>query len=129
MAPRRCSFGIDAECVLDLAAGTGKLSEHLAARFRKRGRGLEPLPEMRAVLQRNVPSEVRAVAGTAERVPLDNAFVDAVFVADAFHWFDSELADGTSIERVLRPHGVARCLLQRVASRFPTRPQSLRRSH
>ena len=56
--------GIDAECVLDLAAGTGKLTAVLAERFASVV-AVEPLPEMRAVLQRNVP-EVRAVAGTAE---------------------------------------------------------------
>jgi len=94
--------GIDAECVLDLAAGTGKLTALLAERFASVV-AVEPLPEMRAVLQRNVP-EVRAVAGTAEQIPLDDAFVDAVFVADAFHWFHSELA-AHEIERVLRPRG------------------------
>ena len=113
--------GIDAECVLDLAAGTGKLTALLAERFASVV-AVEPLPEMRAVLQRNVP-EVRAVTGTAERIPLDDALVDAVFVADAFHWFDSALA-AHEIERVLRPRGVARGLLQRVASRLPTRPRA-----
>jgi SAM-dependent methyltransferase len=94
--------GVDAEIVLDLAAGTGKLTALLAERFAKVV-AVEPLPEMRAVLQRNVPA-ARAVEGTAERIPLDDACVDAVFVADAFHWFDSELA-AREIERVLRPGG------------------------
>ncbi|MGH3039780.1 MAG: class I SAM-dependent methyltransferase [Gaiellaceae bacterium] len=88
--------------VLDLAAGTGKLTAPLV------GTGaevvaVEPVDEMRAVLARELPG-VRALAGTAEAIPLDAASVDAVAVAQGFHWFrgDEALAE---IHRVLRPGG------------------------
>jgi SAM-dependent methyltransferase len=94
--------GIDGETVLDLAAGTGKLTALLAERY-ARVVAVEPSTEMRAVLARNVPS-ARLLAGSAEDIPLGDESVDAVFVADAFHWFDSRAA-AAEIERVLRPGG------------------------
>src|SRR3954463_6409624 len=72
--------------VLDLAAGTGKLTRLLVPRFAT-VIAVEPLDGMRAVLERVVPG-VRALAGTAESIPLEDASVDAVVVAEAFHWFD-----------------------------------------
>ena len=45
-----------------------------------------------------------AIAGSAEAIPLENASVDAVFVGEAFHWFDPEAAI-PEIARVLRPRG------------------------
>jgi SAM-dependent methyltransferase len=53
---------------------------------------------MRALL------DVEAHAGAAERIPLPAESADAVFVGDAFHWFDAPAALG-EIARVLRPHG------------------------
>ena len=94
--------GIDGETVLDLAAGTGKLTELLAARYRKVV-AVEPLAEMRGLLEQRVPT-ARALAGSAESIPLNDQSVDAVFVAEAFHWFDSHKA-AREIERVLRPGG------------------------
>lgn len=84
----------------DLAAGTGKLTRMLAARV---GRviAIEPIDEMRAEL----PDDVEALAGTAESIPLDDASVDAVTVAQAFHWFDARRAVA-ECARVAR-HGVA----------------------
>jgi SAM-dependent methyltransferase len=88
--------------VLDLAAGTGKLTRQLVRRF-ERVIAVEPLDGMRAVLERVVP-EAEAMRGTAEHIPLDDHEVDAVFVAEALHWFatDEVLAE---IARVLRPGG------------------------
>ena len=94
--------GVEAETVLDLAAGTGKLTALLVNRFPK-VIAVEPLSSMRAVLVEKIPN-ARAVAGTAEAIPLDEGSVDAVFVAEAFHWFDS-VAAGREIGRVLRPDG------------------------
>jgi len=59
---------------------------------------------MRALLERVVP-EVTALAGSAERIPLDDSSVDAVFAAQAFHWFDKSLAL-PEIVRVLRAGGL-----------------------
>lgn len=88
--------------VLDLAAGTGKLTRLLVPS----GANVlasEPIPEMRAELERRVPSAV-ALGGTAERIPLVDQYVDAVTVAQAFHWFQADEAL-REIRRVLRPGG------------------------
>ena len=89
--------------VLDLGAGTGKLTRVLAARYRG-VMAVEPLANMRAMLERVVPG-VTVLPGSAERIPLDDASVDAVFAAQAFHWFDKPVAL-PEIARVLRPGGV-----------------------
>jgi SAM-dependent methyltransferase len=95
---------LDADAaVLDLGAGTGKLTRVLAARYRD-VTAVEPLAKMRAVLERVVPG-VTALPGSAERIPLDDGSVDGVFAAQAFHWFDQRVAL-PEIARVLRPRGV-----------------------
>jgi ubiquinone/menaquinone biosynthesis C-methylase UbiE len=97
-------LGPDAR-VVDLAAGSGTLTRALSERFRDVV-AVEPDDAMRAVLaRRSADFEVRV--GTAERIPLADASVDAVFVGDAFHWFDGRVAVA-EIDRVLRPgRGVA----------------------
>src|ERR1700753_2000090 len=88
--------------VLDLGAGTGKLTRLLVAR------GLdvvavEPLEGMRAELSRVLPGiEVRA--GSAEHIPLPDGSVDAVLAAQAWHWVTPERAT-PEVARVLRPGG------------------------
>jgi SAM-dependent methyltransferase len=88
--------------VLDLAAGTGKLTRQLAA-LGARCLAVEPSPSMREVFARTVAG-VPVVGGTAEQVPLSPASVDAVVVAQAFHWFDPPVALA-EIARVLVPGG------------------------
>ena len=90
-----------ARTVLDLAAGTGKLTEVLAD-VAPEVVAVEPVEGMRRVLAR-LPG-VRVLDGTAEAIPLPDASVDAVFVAEAFHWFDLARAPA-EIARVLRPGG------------------------
>lgn len=88
--------------VLDLAAGTGKLTRQLV----RRGLdvvAVEPGDEMRAVLERLLP-DVEALAGTAEAIPLPDASVDAIIVGQAFHWFDRDAALA-EMHRVLRSGG------------------------
>ena len=88
--------------VLDLGAGTGKLARPLlAAGFDVVA--VEPLDRMRAVLARSLGEE-RALAGTAEAIPLPDASVDAVICGDSYHWFDADRAP-REIHRVLRPGG------------------------
>jgi SAM-dependent methyltransferase len=92
----------DAE-VLDLGAGTGKLTRVLRRRYR-RVIAVEPLDGMRAILERVVP-EAETLAGSAEAIPLPDASVDGVFAGQAFHWFANDDAVA-EIARVLRPGGV-----------------------
>jgi ubiquinone/menaquinone biosynthesis C-methylase UbiE len=91
-----------ASVVVDLAAGTGKLTRellHTGARVI----AVEPVAGMRAVLSRSCP-QAEVVDGIAEELPLPDASADAVTVAQAFHWFDGERALA-EIDRVLRPAG------------------------
>lgn len=94
---------IDADStVLDLAAGTGKLTRLLTATG-ARVVAVEPLEGMRRLIAERLP-DVEALEGTAERIPLDDESVDAVAVAQAFHWFEGGAALA-EIHRVLRPAG------------------------
>ncbi|MFB7469509.1 class I SAM-dependent methyltransferase [Kitasatospora sp. NPDC056184] len=89
--------------VLDLGAGTGKLTATLVA-LGAEVVAVEPDPAMLAELQRSLPA-VRALSGSAERIPLEDASVDAVVAGNAMHWFDLAVA-GPEIARVLAPGGV-----------------------
>jgi SAM-dependent methyltransferase len=91
-----------ASTVVDLAAGTGKLTRLLVPTGAKII-AVEPVEAMRAKLVEVVPGvEVRD--GTAEALPLGDASVDCVTVAQAFHWFRAAEAL-SEIARVLRPGG------------------------
>ena len=88
--------------VLDLGAGTGKLT----ARLVERGLqvvAVDPIPEMLDVLHATLPA-TQALLGSAEQIPLPDACVDAVLVAQAWHWFEPERAVA-EVARVLRPGG------------------------
>lgn len=88
--------------VLDLAAGTGKLTRLLVPS----GADLvavEPVAAMRATLAEAVPG-IEVLEGTAEALPLPDESVDAAVVAQAFHWFDADRALH-ELARVLRPGG------------------------
>jgi ubiquinone/menaquinone biosynthesis C-methylase UbiE len=88
--------------VLDLGAGTGKLTRAFVGRA---GRvvAVEPGPEMLAQLRGAVP-EAEAMLGAAEAIPLADAAVDAVVCGQSFHWFRTDEAL-REIRRVLRPRG------------------------
>jgi len=88
--------------VLDLAAGSGKFTRALV-RCGAHTIAVEPVNGMRAALARSLP-QVEALEGTAESIPLADGSVDAVTVAQAFHWFDGGRAL-PEIHRVLRPSG------------------------
>jgi SAM-dependent methyltransferase len=122
---RRCSFGPAAEeyeryrpgypaeavawvagnaprRVLDLGAGTGKLTRVLVAAGHDVV-AVEPDAAMREAFAALLP-EVQALAGAAEALPLPDRSVDVVAAAQAFHWFDLDRAL-PEIARVLRPGG------------------------
>lgn len=91
--------------VLDLAAGTGKLTEALLRHGVEAGRivAVEPDPDMRGEFARLLPA-VTVHDGGAETIPLADGTLDVVLVGQAFHWFDPDRAS-TEIARVLRPGG------------------------
>lgn len=94
--------GWAARDVLDLGAGTGKLTTRLV----ERGLNVvavDPIAEMLEVLRSALP-DTPALLGTAEHIPLPEDSVDAVLVAQAWHWFDQDRALA-EIQRVLRPGG------------------------
>jgi SAM-dependent methyltransferase len=92
--------------LLDLAAGTGKLTGALL----RRGSviAVEPDPAMLAELRARFP-EGDAREGSAEAIPVPAGSVDAVLVGQAWHWFDAQRAL-PEIGRVLRPGGVLAAL-------------------
>lgn len=94
--------GGEAKVVLELAAGTGKLTRGLV----DQGHAVfatEPDEAMLEVLHERVP-EVSAKLATAEEIPANDRSVDVVVVAQAFHWFDHDKAL-PEIARVLKPGG------------------------
>lgn len=93
------ALGLNADSrVLDLGAGTGRLTRDLVGRFAE-VTAVEPDDKMRRLLDAGT-----VLAGSAETIPLEAASVDAVFVGDAFHWFDTRPAIA-EIARVLVPRG------------------------
>jgi SAM-dependent methyltransferase len=88
--------------VLDLGAGTGKLTATLVA-IDADVTAVEPDPAMLAELRRALPG-VRALPGSAEAIPVPDASVDAALAGNAMHWFDMAVA-GPEIARVLVPGG------------------------
>lgn len=88
--------------VVDLAAGTGKLTRLLAATGAELS-AVEPVSAMRDKIDTTAPGVV-ALDGTAEDLPFDDGSIDAVTVAQAFHWFDAPVALA-EIGRVLRSGG------------------------
>ena len=93
--------------VLDLAAGTGKLTATLVG-LGADVTAVEPDPAMLAELRRELGS-VRSLPGRAEDIPLPSGSVDAVLVGQAMHWFDLDVAV-PEIARVLTPGGVLAAL-------------------
>jgi ubiquinone/menaquinone biosynthesis C-methylase UbiE len=88
--------------VLELGAGTGKLTTELVA-LGHDVLATDPDPQMLAILNRDLP-DVRTSVASAEEVPLPDQSVDVVVCAQAFHWFDHDRAF-PEIARVLKPGG------------------------
>lgn len=98
----RWLVGDEPRDVVDLGAGTGKLTRSLVA-LGHRVTAIEPLTEMLELLPAAAPG-AWALLGDAEVIPLPDACADVVTAAQAFHWFDHAAAL-PEIARVLRPDG------------------------
>jgi SAM-dependent methyltransferase len=92
----------EARVVVDLGAGTGKLTRGLVAPGREVV-AVEPSEEMAARLREALPT-ARVLRGSAEEIPLADGGADAVVAGQAYHWFDPPRAL-PEIARVLRPGG------------------------
>ncbi len=103
----------DAQRVLDLGAGTGKVSAGLLE-LGLTVVAVEPSAAMRAL----IPPGVKSLAGSAEAIPLEDHTIDAVLVGQAFHWFDRDAALA-EIARVLRPSGTLGLLWNRIRTTAP----------
>lgn len=90
----------DAELVVELGAGTGKLTRAVAA-LGVRVTAVEPDPRMLAVLREQ---GLEGVEGSAEAIPLGDGEAGAVVAGSCVHWFDLDRALN-EVHRVLRPGG------------------------
>jgi ubiquinone/menaquinone biosynthesis C-methylase UbiE len=98
----RWLVGRDAATVLELGAGTGKLTRELVA-LGHDVHASDPDPDMLGILRRHLP-DVPTSECAAEEIPLPDRSIDVVVAGQAFHWFDHERAL-REIARVLRPGG------------------------
>lgn len=104
----RCAVGPAPDTVLDLGAGTGKLTAALVAlrdacAAPQQIIAVEPDEKMLAALRRAVPA-VPAVLGSAEQIPMPDGSVGVITVGQAVHWFELDIAL-PEMSRVLRPGG------------------------
>ncbi|KAJ1331100.1 trans-aconitate 3-methyltransferase [Microdochium nivale] len=92
--------------VVEIAAGTGKFTDILAARPERFAiKAVEPHDGMRGILQEKDLQAVEVLEGRADKMPVDEEWGDACIAAQAFHWFATPEAL-TEIHRVLRPGAV-----------------------
>lgn len=94
----------DSRRVADVGAGPGKLTRVLTQAPDAEVVAVDPDPEMLAALRGAVPG-VPTFVGSAERLPLPDASVDAVVLGQAWHWVDP-VAGSTEIGRAVRSGGV-----------------------
>lgn len=98
----RWLLGHEPQIVLELGAGTGKLTAELV----RQGHAVhatDPDPQMLALLEANVP-DASCKRASAEYIPANDRSVDVVVVGQAFQWFNAERALA-EIARILRPGG------------------------
>ncbi|MCI1020271.1 class I SAM-dependent methyltransferase [Microbacterium sp. C5A9] len=90
--------------IVDVGAGTGKLTGVLAHAPGAQVVAVDPDPEMLDALRRSVPG-IPTFQGSAERMPLPDASVDAAVLGQAWHWVEP-VAASRELGRVVRPGGV-----------------------
>lgn len=101
----------------DVAAGTGKLTRLLAGLGCRQVVAVEPMAGMRAQIARH-GAAISLVAAEVEHLPLATGSLDAVTVAQAFHWFDVPRA-AVELARVLGPAGRLAIVTNRPAHTTP----------
>lgn len=95
-------FAGDVDLIVDLGAGTGKLTRRLISADATVV-AVDPVAAMTRLIPQSAPS-AHVVTGVAEALPFRDAGVDCVTVAQAAHWFDADRA-WPELERVIRPGG------------------------
>ena len=107
------------DLVLDVGAGTGKLTAQLAGRS-DRVWAVEPSADMRAAFARALPDfpADRVLAGTGESLPVGASSVDVLVYGQSWHWLD-ERAAALEAERVVRPGGLVAILYNQLDVRQP----------
>jgi SAM-dependent methyltransferase len=94
--------------VLDLGAGTGKMTRLLDKYDHLKITAVEPVKEMREIIPQFCP-RVKVLEGVSTEIPLESNSQDAVVIAQAFHWFANEESI-KEIHRVLKPGGGLACV-------------------
>lgn len=105
--------------VTEVGAGTGRLTQLLTSRFRS-VMAIEPFAATPAHASM---AGAHLLRGVAEALPVRDSSVDAIFAAEAFHWFDQRRA-AAEFARVLRPGGLAVLMWNRRAAPITPEPQS-----
>lgn len=102
--------------ILELGAGTGKLTEQLCG-LGHRVVATDPSEPMLRRLRKRAPQAATALAA-AESIPLASRSVDVVIAGQAFHWFDTDRSI-PEIARVLRPGGTLALVWNERDERIP----------
>ena len=90
--------------IVDIGAGTGKLTRAVLALGSTTVTAVDPDAQMLEALREKSPA-VETLTGTAEKLPLADADVDAAVLGQAWHWVEP-VAASAEIGRVVRPGGV-----------------------
>lgn len=92
------------DVIIDLGAGTGKLTCLLGPLNARELIAIEPVSAMRENLKK-IPFITKIIDGTAEHIPFEENSIDMILCGQAFHWFANHRALA-ELNRVLKPNGI-----------------------